>query len=461
MLDRERAVVVSSNPTCGCGEDAICNETELKCDPCCRCVPQRLCATFESYGCDCDGSSAFLRLNSDGAYTGELICGSEIADIAVLLHSENQRCYWHVVSENNYIDELFEIGPALQSCERPDLILQFSFAECGGTLRITRHELRKLPPRLDEAGCPSKPFCGDCRCTCQVLCVLVSTADGTICFRGELGDVSAGSEQAPKWEGEITCGSRTFPVSLTLTRDPYTDECLFGGSIDGVDLELIPVGDCAELAASWILDDYSQISVSCKECSCDESGSGCCSSRACPGDSSINPLPDTLTLELSATFPYPAVVTPSGSGFSPPPPSDCFNMTITLHLSECGKGFRTYAGVGEKTCSWCSKSYSIKQSVLLTCGSVIGQSRSKSQAWLLTFETLFSEGPCVLDDDYRINFNQHSCDPILLSGDVKECVTCSGIWCQLGAIVIPGPTIVPVIATHAPFCLHAIVFEGP
>jgi hypothetical protein len=96
-------------------------------------------------------------------------------------------------------------------------------------------------------------------------------------------------------------------------------------------------------------------------------------------------------------------------------------------------------------------------SVILTCAATSGS------GWILTFETLASPGDCDLDltgDQYRVDFNQDSCDPILLNGDVNECLDC-GFTCQIGGIQIAPGVIVPVIATHSPFCLHAMIYETP
>jgi hypothetical protein len=92
--------MIKTNPTCGCGEDSACNEVELQCDPCCRCVPQRLCATFEAYGCGCDGVTAMLLLTGDSAYTETLVCGDSSLDLRVLLERDvYNKCYWRVLAE--------------------------------------------------------------------------------------------------------------------------------------------------------------------------------------------------------------------------------------------------------------------------------------------------------------------------------------------------------------------------
>ena len=59
------------NPSCGCGEQGICNEAELIGSPCCRCVPKRLCVTFTSNSaCDCDGKTVLLVIDANQEYVG-------------------------------------------------------------------------------------------------------------------------------------------------------------------------------------------------------------------------------------------------------------------------------------------------------------------------------------------------------------------------------------------------------
>ena len=186
----------------------------------------------------------------------------------------------------------------------------------------------------------------------------------------------------------------------------------------------------------------------------------CCPSRDCPGPGAVNPLPTSLTIELTASFPLPGTVQPPNTGFTPPPPSDCFDFLFTLYLIECRdtspSGAITYAGSGCNACTWCGNNYTICMNVILTCRS------SGAAGWILTVETSVPPGDCQLQGDiYRVNFDQDSCDPILLSGEMNECITCSFLNCQIGAVIIPGPVLVPVIATHPPFCLSVLISEDP
>ena len=268
--------MAKSNPLCNCGEDAVCNEKELKCDPCCRCIPQRLCATFEAYGCDCDGVAAYLPIDEDNTYRGEIVCGTQVMDLMVLLHFENQTCYWRVISESFYIDDLFEIGADKQSCERPALTLDVSFSECSGILRIERHEQERLEPRV-EPDCGELPWCGSCQCTCKTLCVLISQYMGRR-YYGELPGQFASGGSSYIWEGSILALPTSYAVSIELTRDQYTNECIIGGSVDGEELIWQEISGCDSIVVTWQLYDGTRIEIRCKHCSCGTAASckGCC-----------------------------------------------------------------------------------------------------------------------------------------------------------------------------------------
>lgn len=250
-----------SNPNCGCGEEAVCNEAELQCDPCCRCIPQRLCATFEAYGCDCDGNTAFLPLVGISEYQGDLFCDLETMDLTVLLHFENKICYWRVISEIFYIDELFEIGPEKQSCEKPELELEVSFVKCSGTLRIKRHELVILPPYI-EGECNELPFCDDCECTCDCLCVAVIGPYGSTEDFGEICNTSYPNDP-PVWEGTVG----EFELSLALGRDGY-GQCVIVPTVDGAERDPVLAPGCGDMSATIILSETRTIEVWCKRCDC-------------------------------------------------------------------------------------------------------------------------------------------------------------------------------------------------
>lgn len=248
----------------------------LQCDACCRCIPQRLCATFEAYGCDCDGVAAYLPIDEEKTYQGELACGTQVMDLVVSLHFESQACYWRVMSESFYIDERFEIGPDKQSCESPVLTLNVSFSECSGSLRIERHEQERLKPRV-EPDCGELPWCGSCQCTCKSLCVLISQYLGRRYYGDLVGQFSSGNSSYI-WEGSIFALPTSYAVSIVLTRDPYTNECIIGGTVDGEELTWQEVSSCDSIVVVWRLYDGTTIEIRCKQCSCGTASSckGCC-----------------------------------------------------------------------------------------------------------------------------------------------------------------------------------------
>jgi hypothetical protein len=436
-----------SNPNCGCGEEAVCNEAELRCDPCCRCIPQRLCAKLEAYGCDCDGLAELLQGNGNGEFRGEIVCGSEVAEIVVLLHFENQVCYWRVIIESFYIDELFEIGPEKQSCEYPELVLTVPFAACDVTLEITRHEYRDLKPITDESNdCSTEPFCGECRCTCDCLCVTIIRPNGSY-WQGEICDVSYSDDDPPLWSGDVPCGYST-PCSLTLTlsRDEYSGACLFGGSAGDDELELVEVGDCKFLAASWVLSDYTKISVRCKECSCDEgSGQPCCPDRCmptvrppiqgnCTGAPGENPMPLTLSIEISGN---------SEDG--------CLDLSGTLELTET---YYRYAGVLTGSCEWCCETDAYKTCTRHFCLSVFLNCHA-SGGWFIEFKQCGpADPPWVAGVPPDTFLTQGSCNPVLVVGDI-ECFRMAGMWC-----FVPGPAVPPIPPViHPDFCLSVVISE--
>lgn len=162
--------MLRENPTCGCGDETVCNETQLHCDPCCRCIPLRLCVTLSAYGCDCDGNSTLLELDENYEYVGAVGCGTESMDLLVFIFSEGGRCYWRVISESFYVDQIFEISPDQQTCDEPNLEFSVRFAECEAIVSIQKYALRRLEPRVDT-DCQLKPWCGSCECVCSTLCV--------------------------------------------------------------------------------------------------------------------------------------------------------------------------------------------------------------------------------------------------------------------------------------------------
>jgi len=141
------------------------------------------------------------------------------------------------------------------------------------------HELALRGPDA-ETKC-ARPFCGTCDCTCDELCVTISREGGDECTGviPQTGTFCDGQLTAPEWSGDVACvpSGDTASVTVTLSRDQYTDDCVLsgsvGGTIDGqsVDMALddLTVGSCDSLYGAWSVSagSYSYtVTVSCLQC---------------------------------------------------------------------------------------------------------------------------------------------------------------------------------------------------
>jgi hypothetical protein len=159
----------------------------------------------------------------------------------------------------------------------------------GGTVLLPDHILSLIsglcPPPDDLYRC-ARPFCGDCTCTCEEICVSVTNmttdewCEGIASFDGELcNDKSA----APHWSGTLDCDpSGSMDVEFSLQRNAETDACELIGTIVGsvgasaavdVDLEPVSVSTCYDIRTSFEfevgLETYS-VAIRCLECgNCD------------------------------------------------------------------------------------------------------------------------------------------------------------------------------------------------
>lgn len=227
------------NPTCGCGEEAICNETELDCLPCCRCIPQRFCANLEAEDCPCDGLGALLTGGNPNSpvitWTGTLSCDGEEMDLLVSLVEIDGSCFWRVVSNHFYIDEFFEISSSGQPCDKPEFVVNAPFETCPGVVRIVKHELHTIPFGEDADGCiDPETICG-CRCVSKKLCIY-ENLDGYI------------SHYEAEWDDDISGWVREDGYTYLLEWNDYIDLCFFNagsfwgepkydfGSCDDVDV---------------------------------------------------------------------------------------------------------------------------------------------------------------------------------------------------------------------------------
>ena len=233
-------------------------------DGCCSLISCNYCLTWEGYDGTDYGTANFPEGGT--AWTGT-VGGAEF--IAYWEKDEYGECQFVVNFDGVeiYRKSCYEGQSCRDSSDSADATIDYE----SGTLTWTKFEPRPLPAVEDpETRCRTH-FCADCHCTCQCLCVTVTDADGTV-TRGEICDVSYSDCDAPEWSG--TVGG--IAISLTLDRDQETGGCILGGSIGSQEVDWTPVSGCQSLSASFTLDDYTVVSVTCKECGCAADDAGVC-----------------------------------------------------------------------------------------------------------------------------------------------------------------------------------------
>jgi hypothetical protein len=409
-------------------------------DQCCGALPCTLCLELEVYG---EATTYGTATFGGSSWTGTV---GGLAFVSYWERDAYGECEYVVTldGEEVYRATCYEGA----SCRDPGGSVGVTIGYDEGTLTWTKHEPRPLALTTDpDTGC-NDFFCGTCRCTCDCLCVTITEPDGTVML-GEICSTSYPCD-APIWEGSIGY----YDLSAALGRDDYTGECTISLTASGEDADPVFASGCGNMSASVTLYDGTVISVRCKQCSCEETDSTeCCDGRPCAGSGEPNAMPSTLTVEVSATFNAPPTVAPPGSGFEPPANSTCFNFSFTIG-GGCVEGQKTYGGVGEHSCTWCGNTYDIRLSIVLACG---------ANGWFLTLESVIPAGDCNRDvsgEQFSALLEGQACNPVLVSGDMNNCLDCA-FTCQIGAIMIAPGVLVPVIATHSPFCLSFLIYETP
>jgi hypothetical protein len=104
--------------------------------------------------------------------------------------------------------------------------------------------------------------------------VTITDAEGDV-TAGEICDTSYPCD-GPVWEGTVG----QYELMVVLGRDEYTGECIITLTIDGEEQEPVYVTGCSDMSASVTLYDGIVVSVTCKQCSCDQVVDGC---PCCPG----------------------------------------------------------------------------------------------------------------------------------------------------------------------------------
>lgn len=148
-----------------------------------------------------------------------------------------------------------------------------------GVVTWTKYEPRPLHYRDDDYSYCKVHFCDDCECTCEELCVDVREvltygySDFVDTYEGTLANTAYPCDP-PVWEG--TVGS--FELSLALGHDEY-GACVITPTVNGYDQLAIPAPGCADMEATIVLEDGSEIAVRCKKCDCPDGIGDCICGR--------------------------------------------------------------------------------------------------------------------------------------------------------------------------------------
>ena len=224
-------------------------------DGCCGATPCRLCLEWETYE---DGIAYGSAEFATSSWTGTVGGGSFVAYWERNTYDE---CEFVVTFDGDEVYRATCYEGA--SCRNPAGEVAASIGYEEGTLRWSVYEPRELALIDDpETGCRDF-FCDNCRCTCESLCVELIDSFGAL-IPGELINVSYPCD-SPVWEG--TVGGRY--LSIALGRD-IEGRCIITPTIDGQEEDAVFAPGCASMSAVIDLYGIEQITVRCKECSCDD-----------------------------------------------------------------------------------------------------------------------------------------------------------------------------------------------
>jgi hypothetical protein len=289
------------------------------------------------------------------------------------------------------------------------------------TLRWKRYEPIPLPHVTDaETGCKTW-FCDDCELTCDTICVTVNTQYFET-TKGEL-DNSAYACDPPFWRGRIA----GYDLEIALDRDRY-GYCVIRPTVDGVEQATVRAPGCNNMAASFELEDGTEIVVTCKVCDCQQTTGECCHPRCAPlkilpagGEvpgTCDNPLPLTLQCDLTAT---------ASDGIA-----TCFNGSGTLtYKTAATGGVNCWEGILSGTCTDCygaTLTWSVK--VVVCCSDGIHTA------------SMINTGagmPCPATTVTPATTGLTVCDPFMISGCFDPFAGC---WtgCLVDVTLIPSPT---------------------
>jgi hypothetical protein len=385
-------------------------------DGCCAVIPCTYCLTWAGYDGTDYGTSTF----SDTAWTGT-VGGAEFV------------AYWERNYETGECEfVVFFDGVEVyrkscyegQSCRDSSDSAEASIGYETGTLTWAKFEPRPLPTVEDpDTGCRTH-FCGNCHCSCECLCVTITEQDGTV-YRGEICDITEDDCGAPEWVG--TVGGQT--ISLTLDRDEETGNCIIGGTVGYQDADWTVISSCQGWSASFTLDDYTSVTVTCKECDCEGDGpeETCCGPDRClPDETCASPLPTSLRINVSGSF--------EGGGAC-----TCLELDDSLTFYSVGAD-NPHTGVPSVWAmgfTLCGVSYRYSLSCV-----------DDSIGWRLSFlngnGSGGNQGNCLESGVFHpdgIVMEKASCSPLVLSGEFFT----SGIGCCSGSHLVGLATLNVVI----------------
>lgn len=229
-------------------------------DGCRGVLPCVLCLEWEEYESGITGGFA--------DFTGNSWAGSVAGHSFVSYWERNQydECEYVVLLDDEEVYRATCYEGASGRHPSGSVAVATSYAE--GTLRWRKRDPRELKTIIDpDTGCRIY-FCGDCRCSCNALCVEVSEVlySGSIAYAvdtysGELLDTSYSDCDPPVWAGAIG----RFNISLALDRDDYGN-CIVVPTVDGEEQAPISVVGCDDMSGTVELADGSSFTFRCKDC---------------------------------------------------------------------------------------------------------------------------------------------------------------------------------------------------
>lgn len=392
-------------------------------DSCCAIIPCRLCLRITTYTEEFWGLATY-RPDSDDWFgivdDREFIARWERDEYTGL-------CEFVVTlsGEEVFREPICEAGYGGVKCDEPNGSAEVPYV---GTLDWTVHETKPLPYVIDPAtGCKIN-FCGTCECAPYSLCVTV-TKPTAIC-KGHLDDITYPCD-APVWQGTVPCEPDDILITVELSRDPYTDECLISGTYGSQALEPQVVG-CNNISATWELPDYVTVTVATEYCDCDAIVDiDCCSPRCLPLEvvsidgvltevpgTCGSPLPLTLAIDLFGS---------SSDGGDPA----CFNgsgtLTFRTPLSYI-PGTNCWDGEVTGNCTDCHGNTFNWSMFISVCCDETGRFSVTYYASNSAC-TGFSGGPA-----------EATCDPMLLSGCFPDLIISCFVSCLYDVTPIPSPT---------------------